>query len=103
LGAADQAVLSVAGINQELRQLSGFSRAGFTRDNDDLVLLDGTYNFCSPGMDREFLTVAGVQNAVCWHDGRWHHSITPPPDRNLLFSYTASKSSICNEWLNGLK
>ena len=64
LGATDQAVLAIAGIDEELGDLSGFARAGLTRDHDDLVVLDGTNDLLPPCMDGELFAVGGLEDGV---------------------------------------
>ena len=62
LCAADQAVLPAAGVDEEFRDLSGLTGSCFTRDDDDLVVLDRANDLLPSCMNREVFAVGRLED-----------------------------------------
>src|SRR5471032_160016 len=63
LGVADQAVLATADFQADFRQLGGFTRAGFTGDDQHLMLLQRLFDLVALGGNRQAVVVANHRQA----------------------------------------
>ncbi|MNT14064.1 hypothetical protein D3C72_1490540 [compost metagenome] len=63
LGVADQAMLAATDFQADLRQLGGFTRAGFAGDDQHLMLFQRLLYFVALGGDRQAIVVTNHRQA----------------------------------------